>query len=128
MMITSSSGRLGRASIRSVKRISGLSSRRKKPDSTPTSVPKVIATSIATTPTASEIRPPNRLRGQRVAPKVVGAERILCRGPLIDRVDVIDDETVLRVHRVDGRSGQYTKRQQRKHDHAEYRQLMPAKT
>ena len=56
--ISSRSGSRGRARNSSVIRISGASSRRKKPDRIPIRVPSVTAISIAVSPTASDTCPP----------------------------------------------------------------------
>ena len=67
-IITSSKGSSGSARKRSVSRIRSPSIRRKKPAITPTVVPMKIATSIATVPTASEMRPPNIIRASMSRP------------------------------------------------------------
>ena len=66
--ITSSKGSRGRARNRSVRRISGLSRRRKKPADMPIKVPNMTEIDMAVMPTAIETLPPAIKRAIRSRP------------------------------------------------------------
>ncbi len=82
-MTTRSNGNSGKARNRSVTRMSGPSSLRKKPESTPMPVPRMSPKIMAANPTASDTRPPTSSLASTSRPRLSVPSGWLSDGPAL---------------------------------------------